>query len=412
MSEVLDVVAPAESVDSTPEVDSSSAVESQETAVDSGVDTASVDESTSQPEQGKAVSPAVKTYLKELKTSDPKAAQEIERAIYGWQQFRTAYPEGIKSVQRMAQIVEAIGGQEGVQAIEAERAEWNALDEKFTAGDPAFVEAIAESDPEAFKKILPHALNKFSQSSPEEYAHLMAGIVTATVEPIAVKLYNALAADEKTKPLAQELADWFNKLDSQAKTRPQPKIDPEREKLQKDREAFENQKAQNFHAEVTNAMRTFNTAKISGELNSQFTKNGQKLADFKVKNPESYRILSENCNTAIQTVIGKDQSFMKQYQTILMSGDKDRALRLAQSKISAVAPDAVKRTVRAFMAFSGQKAKPEAAAVTPNGNDGGGARWLPKQPERKDIDWSRTPNDMVLSGRAYLKGQKQMVRFP
>lgn len=412
MEEVLESVAPevTESAVSESSENTESSVESSTDSVETSTENQeSTQESQEVEGDGRAMPAKFKEYLKELQATDPRLAKQLRGDYYALKQIRDTYPGGMKDIQRVAQIAEKIGGEEGIAAIEAERAEWNELDQQFTIGDPKFVENIATRDPEAFKKLVPHAINRFADLDPDGYSHVMAGVVVNTVRDIANKLYNALSQAEGQKPLAEELATWFNGLDKLAREKPVPKVDPEREKLSKEREEWENQKAQDFHQSVTNEMRTFNSRQIDTDLDGQLTKAGKNPQAFKTQNAESYEILRRNCNEAIQQIIAKDQNWVKQHQAMLMSGDKAKVLQFTQAKIKQVSPQAVKQTLRAFLAFGGQ-AKP---TVPTNGGVKSEAKvvQLSKQPESKEIDWSRTTNSMVLSGKAFLRGRKEMVTF-
>jgi len=417
MAEVLDSAVPEVSVDTAAENTESSAATTE--AVDTSVEASEPESTETQDGQqqqetegdGRAMPAALKSFLKELQQTNPREAKRIRGDFYALQQIRATYPGGMKDIQRVAQIAEQVGGEEGVAAIEAERQEWSALDEQFSSGDPKFVDNISEQDPEAFKQLVPHAISKFAALDPEGYSHLMAGIVVNTVRDMATKMYQALAGKDESKPLAEELAKWFNGLDELARTKPVAKVDPEREKLSKEKQDWENQKAQDFHNSVTNEMRLFNSRQIDSDLDAQLTKAGRNAAGFKKQNTESYEILRRNCNEAIQGILSKDKTFMQQYAAVLQTGDKQKSLQLAQSKIRMVSPEAVKRTLRAFLAFGGTP-KP---AVPTNGSGNGKALTaevqLNKMPDNKDIDWSRTTSKMVMDGKAFLKTRKEMVRF-
>ena len=418
MPEVLESAVPEVSA-TEPEV---SSTETVETSPESPVETTETTETQDTQQEteetqgdGRQMPAKFKAYLKELQATDPRLAKQLRGEWYAMQQIRASYPGGMKDIQRVAQISEQIGGEEGIAAIEAERAEWSALDEQFTTGDPKFIENIASQDPQAFAKLVPHAIAHYATQDPEGYSHLMAGVVVNTVKDIATKMYNALVQAETTKPLAEELAKWFNGLDELARTKPVQKVDPEREKLTKEREEWENQKAQDYHESVTNEMRTFNSKQIDSDLTAQLTKAGRNAQQFQKQNAESYEILRKNCNESIQGILSKDQTFLKQYGAILQTGDKAKALQFAQAKIRMVSPEAVKRTLRAFLAFGGTPATK--APVPANGNGNGtaakltGELQLSKMPDAKEIDWSRTDKSMILQGKAFIKTQKQMVRF-
>ena len=419
MPEVLESAVPE--VSAEPTTDSTEVVETTESteSLDSSSEENLGENQDSQHEEtdteevqgdGRTMPAKFKEYLKQLHATDPRLAKQLRGDFYALQQIRASYPGGMKDIQRVAQIAEKIGGEEGLQALEAERAEWNALDEQFTAGDPKFVENISEQDPNAFKQLVPHAIAKYAALDPDGYSHLMAGVVVGTVKDIATKMYNALASKDDTKPLAEELATWFNGIDQLARNKPVAKVDPEREKLTKEREAWETQKAQEFHDSVTNEMRTFNSKQIDTDLDAQLTKSGRNAQGFKKQNAESYEILRRNCNEAIQEMLGKDNAFVQQHKALLMSGDKAKVLQFTQAKIRQVSPEAVKRTLRAFLAFGG-------APKPPAPTNGNGAKpavqevQLGKMPSNEEIDWSRTTAKMVMDGKAFLKTRKELVRF-
>ena len=422
MPEVIESAVPEVSVDSAVPETVETETPTIETETTESETTTPETETTQETEEttadGKQMPAKFKSYLKELQATDPRLAKQLRGDWYALQQIRQSYPGGMKDIQRVAQIAESIGGEEGLAAIEAERSEWNALDQQFSTGDPKFVENIADQDPEAFRKLVPHAITKFANLDPEGYSHLMAGVVVNTVKDIATKMYNALSATDAGKPLAQELAAWFNDLDKLAREKPVPKVDPEREKLTKERTDWENQKAQEYHESVTNEMRAYNSKEIDAELSRQLTKVGRNPQDFRKQNPDSYRILMENCNAELQAMAQKDQVFLKQYSAMLQTGDKSKALTMARAKTSRMITGdgqnkgAVAKTLRAFLAFGGPtKAAPK---LPTNGNGNGKLTTevqLSKMPDSKDIDWSRTSKGMVLSGKAYLKSRKEMVRF-
>ena len=366
---------------------------------------------------GRQMPAKFKQYLKELQQSDPRLAKQIRAQWFFADQIRQSYPGGLKDIQKVAQIAEKIGGEEGIAAIEAERAEWADVDQAFESGDPSFVEKLSKESPEAFLKHVPLAINQFAKIDPEGYSHLMAGVIVKTIDesPLNAAYQLLSSGDEKAKELASQIARWYMDLDKMSKQKPIRQVDPREEALKQKEREFEERQAQEYHQSVTNEMRQFNTRQISSDLNAQLTKIGRNAEAFRKQNPESYDILMRNCNEAIQAILGKDEAFTQQHKTLLMSGDKSRVLQFTQAKIRQVSPEAVKRTLRAFLAFGGTPK----TAPNPNGNGTPLAKTmevqLSKIPKDSEIDKSRMGSDyvkMVMAGKVFLRGRKEMFRLP
>src|SRR3974390_1591959 len=354
-----------------------------------------------------------KEWIKSLEKTNPRAAKQIRGAFYESQQLRKLYPEGLKQVEKMARLSEEVGGAEGFEKIQGELNEFSDVAKMYMEGDPGFVQDLIESDKGAFLKLIPNATREHPKVAPEEYTHLMEVIVVETIRDPLAEVYQVLVSDEKTKPAAEKLARWFNGLDSQARTQPQPKVDPDREKLNQERQQFEDEKKSRFRADVDAEMGRLNMPQFEKAIAEQFAKAGKNLASYRSKAPESYRMLFENCVQNLDKYLSTaEKGFLDQYNALLAAGEKERAIRLAQAKLKALIPQSVSRTVRTFMSFgmTGKPAIPEPktqAAAT-------GMKMLPKEPAREQLDFSRMgakASEMVLSGRAYIKGQKEMVRW-
>jgi hypothetical protein len=268
-------------------------------------------------------------------------------------------------------------------------------------------------------------LEQFARLDRDGYNHTMSSLIVNTLQSWKLNdIYSALAANEQTRHLAEHLANQYNSLDELARNIPQKKIDPEREKFEKEKQEFQQQKTKEFRESVGQEMLKFNVSQIESHLATEMKARGLDLAKMKSQDPEDFRILLSNCNQALASVMGKDQQFSNKFESFLAAGDKNGAIKFAQARISSLVADAVKKTYRAFTKLGGGqtaeiKRREQANAARKDlgpGSPSGGNK-LSTPPDGSSIDWSRTPKgyrsvkEAVLDGVAYLKGQKDPVHF-
>jgi len=368
------------------------------------------DKETPPVEDGRKIPPA----LREAFKADPRAR---DRWFKGGALLET-FPEGPKQAQALIAEVESLTSQFGVEtlpevftAIEQERGEWAALDEQYATGNPDFIKNIAETNPEAFSKLMPAALETLANMDGDSYNHLMARVVINTIQQPLAEVYELLAADEKTRPAADKLAKWYRGIEDLANKQPEKKVNAEAEKLQKDREAFEKQKAQEFHTQAENKMRDYNANLVESLLTKEFNRNGKNLAAEKKANPEAFSIMVDNCFNAIRQIVAKDQTMLKQYQALLASGDMDKATKFAQARIQKLAPEAVNKIFRVFNRNVATKRVTTPQTEPQRGN--GHAIPLGRTPKEGEIDWDmmRAKGLDGSSGEVYLKGRKELYSF-
>src|SRR6185437_15707743 len=100
-------------------------------------------EPTEQEKQdGRLLPGKLRNLLKDLKGKDAKLAGEIRDAWFTAKNFQQVFPSPKEAV-KARETLDQLGGDEGIQAIEQERAEWATLDKQFSEGDPSFVDNIA-----------------------------------------------------------------------------------------------------------------------------------------------------------------------------------------------------------------------------------------------------------------------------
>ena len=171
------------------------------------------------------------------------------------QQFPT-----VREAREVKALLEAVGGREGVQQMQATLSEIEQVDQALSAGDPSVVERMWEEAPDGMPKLMPALLDKFAQAKPQEYERFIAprsiGYLDNAGFPQAfdrmVQLYDA-GKTEDAQAIRNELIQWVTGNRQQAQ---QQQADPEVERLRaelaKRDEGQEQQKNESAINEVIN----------------------------------------------------------------------------------------------------------------------------------------------------------------
>ena len=146
------------------------------------------------------------------------------------QQFPT-----VREAREVKALLEAVGGREGVQQMQATLSEIEQVDQALSAGDPSVVERMWDEAPEGMPKLMPALLDKFAQVKPQEFEKFIAprsiGYLDQAGFPQAfdqmVRLYDVGKTDE-AQAIRNELIQWVTSNRQQAQ---QQQADPEVERL-------------------------------------------------------------------------------------------------------------------------------------------------------------------------------------
>ena len=342
-----------------------------------------------------------------------KQHPELRNQWFQNREMLKIFPQGVKQAQELHTKLEQMGGFEGIQQqqqeFEAARQEWDNLDRQYDAADPQFIKNIAAENKEAFTKLMPTALDTLYETDPAQYSHLMARVVVATLDksPLA-SVYQMLNSKEETKSAAAELAKWYDGIEKLSQQVPVKKVDPEQEKFQQEKQTFEQQKQKEFEQSINTENYQANTRTVDSVLAREFQRVGQNLEAFKKSNPDGYRLMLKNSLEGLTEILSADTEFNRRLSAIVQTKDRAKATRFVQSTVAQKAPDIV---TKIFRAFTKGAAKPMQKAVVPQNGQRTQPVIMSKQPGEKDIDWNRTTSDMVLAGKAFVKGRKEQVSW-
>lgn len=357
-------------------------------------------------EEGKdnrAVPPAVKAFLTQA-SQDPanaKVVKAIKDALYSAADVRKEFPGGGKEARELRAMIEQHGGKDGLAGIEQERAAWDRLDSLYEAGDPQFVNSIAEENPQALVKMIPAAMQAFQKIDQPGFDHYISGIFanvfrTANI-PMHMMQMEMLAGDNpKLLGLVKGMQDWFKNWDNLATNAPEHKIDPDRQKLDDDRKQLDTERHTSYVQQETELVKS----QISSILESRIKASAKGKSIM--LNPETKESFNEECVNRIKNLAKNDELFSKQ-ERAFDSQKNYKGLRALYSKhISGFANKAFEQTYRIRYGTGKPVVPVTKAAPVVSGN---GASKVSERPSNHEIDSSRTTSAMILKHTAYLNDQ-------
>jgi hypothetical protein len=342
-----------------------------------------------------------------------KEHKELKNLWFVNQEFREHFASPADAERAKLTIMQ-LGGDEGIKAIENDRATLASIDQRLAQGDPRIVEEIAAQNPEGFSKIVPAALVNYSRVDPEGYNHTLSGIFSATfrrpgglaetVRLAQLNLQNGNAQQaQDILANVQKYIDGFTELADQ---KPTKRTDPEKDKLLNDKKEWEQQKQKEWYGKLqTEAMGSID-ATVKKELKNY----------GKAYSGEAYQMFFNRVVTDFAKKLQADTNYQTQMVIHTAKQDKESALKLYQSRAAKLLPLAVKNTYKLFNTEFGGKAAEQKKRVEVNQarkDVGSGApvtQKLAKAPEAKDIDSRLTTKDMIMKGEAILKNGKR-VKF-
>jgi len=388
-------------VDDTQTTDDA-ATDDQATDEDAAAD-AEADKETTAPD-GRKMPDAIKKSFAALKAVNPEAAKELKGVYWANQDYRAAFPTVPEAV-AAKEIIEEIGGPEGVQEIAAEREEWGNIDKQYAEGSGDFIKTIAESNPEAFVKIAPHAINEWASRAPEQYAYFAQSLTVNMLKNAGIpdQLERAYSAAADNPPLQAQIAGVYNSIvdmHEKAQQFAQKRPDPEREKLTQERQEFEQQRRGSFEEGVARQAESYLTEKMKPEVERIL--GGRKIDD------EARGTIQTLVTQEVQRRLAEIPGFADKLEAFYRTGDAQKSIDYIKAQYNRILPEATKKVVAPlYRNIATPVIKPKPAVAT-NGSPAIRSEvTLKEMPEWKDIDFSKCSTADVASGWAILKSGKR-----
>lgn len=359
---------------------------------------------------GRKMPDALKKTIASLKATSPEVAKQIKGLYYSDQEYRQAFPTPAEAASAK-NLIEEIGGQEGIQEISAEREEWRQIDTDFAEGKKEFVTKLADGNPEGFLKTAPHVINEFATRAPEQYQYYTNRLTLNTMASAGLSLQGLHGAYERYKESNPEaagiIAEVYNAmydLNSKAAQFEQKRTDPREEQLTKREQEFETKRRADFETGVASQAEKFLGEKMQPEIDRII---GNRKVD-----PEAMKEFQKMVQGRVGEMLAAIPGIEDKLEAYYRTGDSSKSVAYIQSQYNRLLPQAAKVIEPFLRNIAAAPARPQPRTV--NGKPAvsePGTVTLKEMPSWDQLDpsWRARPESTaeLIDGRALLKNGKR-----
>jgi hypothetical protein len=363
---------------------------------------------------------SMRAALKAASEAAPEQAAQLKAlgaSYFREQAYRKEFPT-VAEATSAKQLIESVGGVDGVAALQQRDSQYQADDALLMAGDPAVFERFAKDAPEGFAALAPHYLEKLGSINPQA--------LQAAVVPYAVgmlknagfvdtlkAIYNETDA-AKAKQMVASVFNWFAQQEQQAGQMAQkPAKSPATDRIKQQETALQNERTQLFDSGVATVV---NTA-----VNPEMTKTVDQYAKQYKLNPKQAEHFKQTLQQRVIQEMGNDKVYGQ--QVAIRRANKTRT---HQSVGSYIASEFNRRLTTAAHAVATEiyGAPRGSSAGTPKPGSGvvkadapktapnGGPVRVTTRPSEDAIDHNKTSTIDLISGRARLKNGRYVTWMP
>lgn len=353
---------------------------------------------------GRKMPDSLKKAIAALKPTSPEAAKEIKGLFFSNQEYRSAFPKPADAVAAKT-LIEEIGGQEGIQQIQAEREEWNQIDQGFAEGKKEFVTGLAEGNPEAFLKTAPHVINEFAARAPEQYGYYANTVSLNTLANAGLSIdtlagaYQRYADNPQAQAIIAEVHNALVGLKEKTTQFEQRRMDPREEALKQKETAFEQKRRGDFESGVATQAEKYLADKMQPEIDRVVA--GRKI------DPDAMKGYQKMVQDEVQRRLAEIPGFADKLEALYRTGDAKKSVDYVQAQYNRILPEAAKVIAPFLRNIAPGK-------IVKTGTKTGGARTaspgeivLKDMPSWEQVDQDKTTVADMIQGHAILKNGKK-----
>lgn len=369
------------------------------------------------PEQldGRKLPQKVRETLEALKATDPKAHTWLKDILFADRAFRQEFPGGIAEAKKAKEELATIKADfpDGFDSVKQEIAEWQGIDQAWNNSDPKVIDIWHDSNPQAFAKLMPTAMNKFAQSSPEAYQKHMASVMVSTFQSAGLNhnlsfLNRLIAAGDKegATQLLKEVTDWIGQIDGIAK---QEIKAPETKQPDGRQQELDERESKIFANETAGQVNPYRHTLIRKEA-TQYLPKGTELDE------ETFEAIDAQVQRNMDKLLTSDPTFIKTFSQYAEAKDATGLVAFMKQKLQDLMPSQpgkpgpVEKAVKLF--FRGATPKPKPAPQNgkpaPAAQPVAGWEKVAKAPSDRDIDYKKSPWEMRYDKQAILTNGKKV----
>jgi hypothetical protein len=366
-----------------------------------------------QPQVTREDGRVIPQWMRALKESNPEAYQKAKADLFEMRDRRSVHPT-IQAAREEHDLVQSLGGKEGVTKLREDVGFFHKASEYFRKGDPEFVRDLwdpTDGDPIAAAMHVPIMLEEYRKHDLEGWKVTTAKQWMKEFNQVGYaaglkSLQDALKAKDidGATAILGSFINWYNGLNDVANKAEDPRVKALLAERTKARENESKSQQETF-------LKEYRTEAVNGVMDEA----GKVFDSFfrgRKLDPEDRTMLLQDAVKLANAAVAADKDFMSQQQGHLDLGDKVSAVRITKARYAQALPDAVKKIARRYGYVSGTTGagtQPNKTGTTPPAAKTE-AGWIAvkERPSAESINRSVTTPDMIMSGRAILNDGKKV----
>lgn len=242
-----------------------------------------------------------------------------------------------EEAQKVKEQLDSVGDLNGL--VESHQT-YEKLNQQYASADPAYVDHLAKSNPEAFSKIAPSFLQRFGSDHPEQYNYLMSQVVMSTLinngTANALSLLGQAAASgnvEQVKQLAAQITDQIGHIQQLSQRAPSVRTaDPRVAELEKREAALKAERQTVFAEDVKERANVMASPMIETALKP-----------YGKLRPELLKRLDRDTKEEIGNILSQNTQFQQKIKQAFSKGDRESALRLYRQFVTPLVNGAARK---------------------------------------------------------------------
>lgn len=363
---------------------------------------------------GKAVAAPIKNILVKIKAEAPEVAKALTKAVFRVGELEKEFPAGLGDAIELRDKIEEWGGLEKLEGHITGDQQFTELAQQYEKADPAFIEDLYASSPEAFATVAPMMFDKLKATNEPAFKayigrEVHARLVEAQIPLLMARLADVLGDPAKAQPYFDALNVYLGTFQEEAKKAPDRAQPTPSQRPGDDTQSREIAlRSREWQLDDKQTIEPILAAARAKALAG--------------KKPDAQDRAAISEYYKIQFKILRDRlypDFDKKCQRYIANNDKTGFLRYRQSVHQKIVPDAlitaVNKAMRAARPANGvtrttPPAQPAASRPRPEtpATAAAGFTAASKEPGTHEIDYGRTSPAMLRANRAVLSDGRKV----
>jgi hypothetical protein len=348
--------------------------------------------------------------VKSLSEASPEHAPALKRMLDDAARYRAmteTFPD-VDTARSTKAALDAVGGVEGISALQELASAVEETDGQLEAGDPAVLDSIFEDAPEGAVKLAPAYLNKLEKVNPEAFMsamlpHFVRYMSNNNFDNVLAGLAESTKDNAGATPFVRSMQSWWDEQKRSGQKFNEDALAPERSKLKEGWTKLEQQQLETFRSEVGRDVESHSFRELGTRLRPY-------LANANIPD----RMKRDIAQSAIDELGRALETDSKTVEAMMRTKSRDRGkiVGYVNSRVSAVADAVVRQVVKDYGLSPGKATPVKPPATKPSGPPPvpkSAAEFIKvaQRPSDDEIDWEAPgARNAVITGKAKLRNGK------